>query len=300
MSALVVPTQLGTSGRGDLRARAVVLPAATFFRRSVWPRPRTRFPARTPSRTGRAAARAPERQLGVAVHAEPQDHEVGADICASGPRRRPAGRDRDRRRRAAAPRACAARSRSSSESAANRASDGFGSPRRWWRTSAARNATSDGREAAQLRVLDEVGGVPVVALAATRAGRCRAASTRTRASRGRAGPSPCSDCVCVEQPQCEAGHVRGVVLVRVAAAGEVRDRGAPQRARVVRPVVGIVRAHRVEHDAFAQRPVADRSASSTSNRSSAVTSSIEPGGQQLGALLLEPGHPAALGDLRCA
>ena len=111
------------------------------------------------------AAHAPQLELGVVVGVEPQDHEVGADLDVDVVDDAPAARGRGRRRRRSSAASLRSRSRSSLSSAAKRGSDALGSPRRWCRTSAARNSISPGAKPRSSRVLDEVRGVPVVALA---------------------------------------------------------------------------------------------------------------------------------------
>ena len=85
-------------------------------------------------------------------------------------------------------------------------------------------------------------------------------------------------------------------LVGVAPAREVGDRGPAERARIVRPVVGVVRAHRVEHDPFAQRPVADGQGLDV-EQVERGDEQHRAGRQELGPLLLEAGQAAAVGDL---
>ena len=60
----------------------------------------------------------------------------------------------------------------------------------------------------------------------------------------------------VEQPQREIGNVPSVRDVGVAASGQTGNGGASQRPWVIRPVGRVVASDGVEHDAFAQRPVA--------------------------------------------
>ena len=61
----------------------------------------------------------------------------------------------------------------------------------------------------------------------------------------------------VEELERELGDLARVLLGDVAAAGEALHRRPPDRARVVGPVGGVVVADGVEHDALAQRPLAD-------------------------------------------
>ena len=101
----------------------------------------------------------------------------------------------------------------------------------------------------------------------------------------------------VEELQRDAHHVTRVLGIRLAAPRERRDRGAPQRARVVGPVVGIVVPDRVEDDPFAQRPFADRDLVEVEH----VHGDREKRGSrddELGAFLFEPRHPPAVGHLR--
>ena len=61
----------------------------------------------------------------------------------------------------------------------------------------------------------------------------------------------------VEELEREARDVAGVLLGPRAAAGERLHRRAADRERVVGPVGRVVAADRVEHDALAERPLAD-------------------------------------------
>ena len=84
-------------------------------------------------------------------------------------------------------------------------------------------------EAAELRVLDEIRRVAVVALA--RHVLADVVQHRRELEHlAVGGPEPVQRLRLVEQPQREARDVRGVRLVRVATAREVRDRGPAQCA----------------------------------------------------------------------
>ena len=62
----------------------------------------------------------------------------------------------------------------------------------------------------------------------------------------------------VEQLEAELRDVARVRLGPREATGERLHRRAPDRARIVGPVDRVVATDRVEHDALAQRPLADR------------------------------------------
>ena len=251
------------------------------------------LPVRTPFRTVRVVCghpRAPARRRRareVATRRGPYPQ------TRRDPRLRRDGRDRGRRRPAGAPRACGAGRGPRSSSAPNRASDGF-------RVAAPVVAHERGEERdlgrarsrgarRSRRGTRRAGGGPC----ARRVGRRRAAAPRTRASRGRASSSPCSSIGLVEQAQREAAR-----RASVCAASELQ-----RRARLA---TAARRSARGSSDQSSDRGCAPRRARcpraapsrstvkpSSSNRSSAVTSSVEPAGQQLGPpLLLEPGHAA--------
>ena len=134
----------------------------------------------------------------------------------------------------------------------------FGSPRRCQRASAASSWTSSGSKPAELAVADQVRAVLVVTRSATRARRCRGGARRTRAARGRRRRARAAPAVWSNSSSARSRDVARVRLGPVAAAGEPLHRRAPDRAWVVGPVVGVVATDRVEHDPFAQRPLADR------------------------------------------
>ena len=71
-----------------------------------------------------------------------------------------------------------------------------------------------------------------------------------------AGAEPVQRLRLVEELQREPRHLLGVRKVGVAPARKTRDRSSTQRAGIVGPVVGVMGAHRIEHDPLAQRPVA--------------------------------------------
>ena len=196
---------------------------------------------RRPSRTGRgggARPTAPARRRRARAAAARRGRPRRSTSTSSTTPRRPRSRPSATRSSAASLRT---RSRSSVSSAAKRGSDGFGSPRRWWRTSVGEERDLVGCEPAQLRVLDEVRRVPVVALARDVLADV-VQQRRELEHLAVVGAEPVQRLRLVEQAQREPRDVRGVLVVGVAPAREAGDRGAAQRARIVGPVVGIVRA----------------------------------------------------------
>ena len=176
------------------------------------------------------------------------------------------------------------RSRAPLSSAAERGSDVLGSPRRWWRTSAARNSISSGSKPRSCAVLHEVRRVPVVALPGDVLADVVQQRARTRASRGRRSPSPCSAGVwsnrrsarratcCGVRRRRSCSGARGPRPRRGAAhAGRPtsrRGRGCgPRRARCLRAAPSRWRSAR-------------RRSNSVEHRS---TSSVDAGREQLGA-----------------
>ncbi len=95
---------------------------------------------------------------------------------------------------------------------------------------------------------------PLLATCSPMSWRSAANSSSSRSAASR----PWSSAVASKRSSDELRHLTGVRLRPVAPAGEAQHRAAPDGVGVVGPVGGIVVTARVEHDALAQRPFADR------------------------------------------
>ena len=193
--------------------------------------------ARRPSRTARAGGARPRARV--------RDHRPRRAGARRGPSRsrrrmssttprRPRSRPSATRSRAASLRSRAGRPRRAPAKRGLRRPSGRrggggararrGTRPRPVRSRAARRAPRDRRR--------DGGG-----LCATRAGRCRGAARRTRASPDR-GAEPVQLLGLVEQAQREKRDLAGVGRSELQRPGQARDRGAAQRVRIVGPVVG--------------------------------------------------------------
>ena len=248
--------------------------------------------ARRPSRTGHAVCghpRAPARRRRAAGSRRTTRSAPTSTSRSSTPPRRPRSSPSASRSSAASFRS---RSRRPVERGGRRVSDAWGRPgggggraRPGTRPRRARSRAA----ARARRDTPRAGGGPC----ARRAGRCRGAAPRTRASRGRASPSPCS------APVWSNSSSASRATCCVCSTSELQRRA--------KPATDARRSARGSSDQSSDRGT--RTASSTmpsrsaqslaimpssSNSRRSSTSSVEPAGRSSARLLLEPGHAPPL------
>ena len=238
-------------------------------------------------------AHSPELQLGVVAGVQSQDHEVGSDLDvealdhAAAPTIEPVGETEQRRQLTEPLPGALVEGRGPGLGCLDLTPAVVANER-------GQELDLAGREAPELGVIDQIGRVPVMAFARdVLADVVEQGGVLEHLAIGVV--ELVQGLRLIEQAERQQRDLPRVLDIGTAPPSQAGDGGAAQRARVVRPVVGIVHAHRVEHDPLAESPVAGDHRVEVERRRRSSTSKVTPADEQVGALLFDAGKPPPFG-----